>query len=152
VNAASVNSGAGQEQPTPARSARRVGPWLLWFAVLGGMLAWAFHLFLAWGVAELACMDGATEVIGLPLQGFVGLVTGVPFVVALAATGVAWRVWRAPAHPDDDRSGQDASNQGDRSVERARFLAQVGFVVDLLAVAATVFGAAALIVLEPCAR
>jgi hypothetical protein len=146
------------------RSARRVGPWLLWFAVLGGMLAWAFHLLFAWGVAELACMNGETEVIGLPLRGFVGLATGVPFVVALAATGIAWRVWRAPAHPDGDRSdhdastphsvrgGRPASDQGDKSVERARFLAQVGFVLDLLAVAATVFGAAALIVLEPCAR
>jgi hypothetical protein len=145
VNAASVNGGAGQGQPTPGRNAGRVGPWLLWFAVLGGMLAWAFHLLFAWGVAELACMNGETEVIGLPLRGFVGLVTGVPLAVALAATGIAWRVWRAPADPDGDRSG-------DRSVERARFLAQIGFVLDLLAVAATVFGAVALIVLEPCAR
>jgi hypothetical protein len=151
-----------------------VGPWLLWFAVLGGALAWAFHLLVAWGVAELACMNGETEVIGLPLRGFVGLATGVPLAVALAATGLAWRVWRAPADPDGDRSGHDAStphsdrsahdaadqgrggrpasDQGDRSVERARFLAQVGFALDLFAVAATIFGAAALIVLEPCAR
>jgi hypothetical protein len=117
-----------------------VGPWLLWFAVLGGSLAWAVHLFVAWGVAELACMDGNSEVLGLPLRGFVAVATGLPLAVALASTGVAWRIWHAPGEVDDDRAGQ-----------RARFLAHVGFALNLFAVAATVFGAAALLVLEPCA-
>ncbi|OZM77198.1 hypothetical protein [Pseudonocardia sp. MH-G8] len=122
-------------------AARRVGPWLMWFAVLGASVAWALHLFVAWGVVELACASGRDTVLGLPLRGLVLVATVVPLLVALAATWTSWRLRRRIAQSDTD----------DRRLQRAGFLAGVGLALSLLAVATIVFGGAALLVLEPCA-
>lgn len=129
----------GNEDP-PSRTARRLGPWLLWFAVLGGPLAWALHLFLAWGAVELACLGRRSEVLGLPLRGYVALVTVLPLLVALTATALAWRLRSRLARVHDD----------DRRRERAGFTAGVGLALGLLAVAAIAGGGAAIGVFEPC--
>jgi hypothetical protein len=125
----------------PPETARRVGPWLMWFAVLGASVVWALHLFVAWGVVELACTGGNDTVLGLPLRGLVLLATAVPQLVALAGTGVAWRLRRRITRADVD----------DRRLQRAGFLAGVGLAMSLLAVTTIVFGGAALLILEPCA-
>jgi hypothetical protein len=134
---------AGNERAAPSRAVRRAGPWLLWFAVLGGSMAWAGHLFVAWAVVELACLHGHTTVLGLPLRGFDAIATGVPLLIAVGATALAWRLRRQGA---DDRTGS-----GDRARHRARFMADLGFALNLLALAAIMAGGAALLVLEPCA-
>ncbi|HEX2298281.1 MAG TPA: hypothetical protein VHH34_07160 [Pseudonocardiaceae bacterium] len=139
-----MSSSVDNESRTPSRPARRVGPWLLWFAVLGGSLAWALHLFVGWAVLELACLRGHSTVLGLPLRGFAALATGLPLLLAVAATGLAWRLRR--------RCGPSGGEeQQDRALGRARFMADVGLALNLFAVAAIVAVGAALLVLEPCA-
>ena len=41
--------------PGTAELRRKAAPWLLWFAVLGGAVAWSAHLLLGWGLEEIAC-------------------------------------------------------------------------------------------------
>jgi hypothetical protein len=128
----------GRSRPSPA--ARRLGPWLMWFAVLAAPLAWAVHLFLAWGVVELACLRGNEAVIGLPLAGFVALAVGLPLVVAVAGAAVGWRLRRRLPNATED----------DLRQQRARFLAGMGLAMALLSIVMIVWGGAALLVFEPC--
>jgi hypothetical protein len=130
---------AENEHWTPSRTARQVGPWLLWFAVLGGSLAWAVHLLLSWGVVELACLRGHGSVLGLSLTTFTALCVALPLAVTLAATALSWRLWRGSGGPEDVPT------------RRARFLAGLGLAMNLLAVAGIAFGGAALVVLDTCA-
>jgi hypothetical protein len=130
-----------ENRDPPSRSARRVGPWLLWFAVLGASMAWAAHLFVAWGVVELACLRGHDTALGLPLRGLVGVATVAPLLVALGATALAWRLRRRFARTRED----------DRRLQRAGFLTEVGLALNLFAVAMIVLGGVALLVLEVCA-
>nr|WP_055501533.1 hypothetical protein [Nonomuraea pusilla] len=125
-----------QDVPEPAR---RIGRWLLAFAVLGGVAAWAVHLVVAWGVVELACSRGHTDVAGVPLKAVVAVATAVPALVAAAALLTCWRLWSR--HLRDD---------GDRRIGRARFLAHLGLWLDGLAVLMIVFGAVAVVVFPPC--
>ncbi|WP_214414013.1 hypothetical protein [Sphaerisporangium fuscum] len=113
--------------------------WLLWFAVLGGALAWAVHLFAAWSVVELACTRGHHDVSGIPLRGFAAIATGLPGIVALAAlaAGRHLRGRRLPQLP-----GWKA--------DRVRFMAEVGFWLDALSVLIILLGALAVAMFAPC--
>ncbi|KAB8197415.1 hypothetical protein FH608_002325 [Nonomuraea phyllanthi] len=122
------------------RKTRRVGRWLLCFAVAGGAVAWAVHLLAAWGVVELVCSIGRRDVNGLPLHAFVIVATAVPAVPAAAALAAAWRIWQ-----------HDLAGATGRRERRARFLAELGLGLDALACLMIVFGAVALGVIAPCA-
>ncbi|HET7328176.1 MAG TPA: hypothetical protein VFJ14_12925 [Nocardioidaceae bacterium] len=111
---------------------------LLWFAVLGGFLSWAFHLIFAWSTLELACLRGNPGTLTNVVTG-VGL-TGVPWLVALAATVVAvmLRVRRRRADLDEIAQG------------RVDLMTQVGLILNLLSLAAITGGGVAIIVLDTC--
>lgn len=117
----------------------------MWFAVLGASVAWALHLFFAWGLVELACTGGRNEVLGLSLRGMVAVATVAPLLIALAATAVAWRLRRRIA------GAEPTTGADDRRLARAGFLAAVGLALNLLVVVIIVFGGLALLMLEPCA-
>ncbi|MFD0787379.1 hypothetical protein ACFQZ8_26045, partial [Micromonospora azadirachtae] len=68
----------------PGPRTRLAGGLLLWYAVLGGALAWAIHLMLAWGIDELTCAGGSDHVGVVPLRVVVALAVVVP---ALATVG-----------------------------------------------------------------
>lgn len=115
-----------------------LGAGLLWFGVLGGPVAWIVHLFAAWGVVEVACTQGNTEVLGLSLRAFAAVWTAGPGVLALFSLAAAL----SAAHREAGRTG--------RSRERTRFLAHVGAWLDGLSLTMIIFGAVALILFEPC--
>lgn len=122
-----------------------IGGLLLWFATLGGAVAWSVHLLLAWGIDELACASGHRDIAGVPLAKVLAAVVIVPAAVAVAAIGVAWVAWRR-------LSRTTAEEDGNRSLGRARMMAVIGLSANLLFFAIIVFGGAALMVFPPCQR
>ncbi len=130
---------AGTRDPAVPAPARAAGPLLVWFAVLGGFLAWGVHLFLAWMVTEVVCVQGHDEVAGLPVRWAAGLLTALPGLVALAALVVGLRAgWVLRRGPDDRRT------------TRARFLVRIGCWLSGLSILMIVFGAIAVVTLPTC--
>jgi hypothetical protein len=137
----STQQGTRGESP---EAARQVGGWLLWFATLGGIVAWSFHLVAAWAVVELGCYRDAEMILGLSLHGLVALITGVPLAVAAAslAAGVGFRTRNL---------GRSAEGRVDKvRLGRARFMAEIGIVLNTLAVLMIVFGGIAVWWCTPC--
>jgi hypothetical protein len=122
--------------------AHRIGGLLMWFAVLGGALSWTVHLFVAWGVDELACGGGRTTVDGVPVRVVVGAGVVLPALVTAAALLVAWRAWR--------RTTAAKRGDDDRRMERTGMLALVGVCANLLFLSIIVAGGAAVLVFAPC--
>jgi hypothetical protein len=118
---------------------RRSGALLLWFAVLGGGVAWAVHLLAAWGTEELTCAAGHRSISGTSLVLVLVVMSAVPGAVALAALGVSWRAWL-----------QTSRDREDGRLDRARLLAVVGMAANLLFVVIIAFDAAAIAVIPPC--
>lgn len=128
----------------PPAAAREAGAWLLWFAVLGGVVAWAGHLAAAWGAVELGCYPRESTVLGLSVRGFAAVATVVPLLVALASLAAALRF----------RTRQLAPGGTDEVAEpragRAEFMAHVGLWLNVLAVLMIAFGGLAVIWFAPC--
>lgn len=130
------------ESPTRKRG-HKLGGLLTWFGVLGGALAWAVHLFVAWGADELTCQSGNRSVDGVPLRGVVGAGVVLPALVTAAALVVAWRAWRRT----------DRAKQGDDPrMQRAGMMALIGLCANALFLAIILAGGAAVLVLQPCQR
>lgn len=93
--------------------------WLArWFAVLGGMTAWAIHFWLVFGIVEIVCRTdfGGFSALGLSgLQLLLTVVTVVFGVIALAAAIVAYRVQARAGpitDPDSEQTGSLAAFMG----------------------------------------
>lgn len=132
---------------TPHTAERRIRPVLLWFAALGGAVAWAVHLLLAWSALELGCLGSSAgeaqqrvNSVGTPLLTYVAGVTGVPLLVAIAATVAALVL----------RSRLSGLHLDDLAYERTKLMITVGIVLNLMSVAALIGDGIALLVLEPC--
>jgi hypothetical protein len=162
--------------PAPARrAARRAGPWLLWFAVVGGALAWSLHLLTGWYLEELACgpVAAGQPPLGITLTVWIVAITVLFGAVSLAAMLVAWRLWRRTALAVGDGSASMAGGMAgtDPSVlgageavdaggtealaaraGRASFMALLGLVANALFLIIVVAGGAALLFLGPCLR
>lgn len=125
---------------------RLLGAVLLWFAALGGAVAYAVHLFAAWGIEELVCAAGHREVAGVPLEVVIAIATAVPGLVVLAALATAWLAWRRIGR----RIGQAEPVEDQAGLTRAKLLAVVGLWANLLFLAIIVFDGVALVVIPTC--
>jgi hypothetical protein len=125
------------DQPPPR--ARHLGGWLMWFAVLGGAVAWTLHLFVSWGTEELACASGHTTVDQVPLEAIIGAGVVLPALATVAALALSLRARRHLSGRRDDRR-----------MERAALLALIGVGANTLFLAIIVAGGAALLVFPPC--
>lgn len=121
-----------------------IGGLLLWFAVLGGAIAWAIHLFAAWSMDELACAGGHQNLSGFPLSAAVGVAVAVPGLVAAAALVASCLALR--------RTGAVPAGVEQRSVGRAQLLAVIGVFLNILSLSIIVLGGVATLVLAPCQR
>ncbi len=130
----------------------RVGPVLLWFGVLGGVVAWFVHLGVAWGVLELACISPAPGELVDNRGGSPGTVawtivaagTAIPWLVAASALGACLVSRRR--HRRLDEAGLADVLAG----ERVPLLLTVGILLDLFALAAITGGIVAMLTLEAC--
>jgi hypothetical protein len=105
---------------------------LLWFGVLGGLVAWTLHLVLGFALITGACGDGGdgTGGTGVALV-FLALTVALAAVAGLA-TLAALRVWR--------------TETGWR-----RFMGFFGALLDGLGLATIALGGTQLLFLRPCA-
>ncbi len=129
---------------SPPEGTRWLGGRLLWFAVLGGIGAWSFHLVAAWAVVELACYREDEIVLGLSLRLLVALVTGVPLAIAAASLAAGARFYTSHL----DRSAENGVDEV--RLHRARFMALLGIWLNVLACLMIVFGGIAVWVFAPC--
>jgi hypothetical protein len=134
---------------TASSGTRLAGGLLLWFAVLGGALAWALHELAAWGTDELVCANQTQHVAGAPLGLVLGLMVVIPLAIALASLVTACVAWRRLVHAQ-----RRAEPEGEeyRRLSRAGMMALVAVGSDVLFVAIIVFGGAGLLVFPPCQR
>jgi len=141
-----------------AEARRRAAPFLLWFAVLGGAVAWSAHLLVGWGLEEIACSPASAspDVLGVSLTVWIGAATAVLAAVTVAAGLLAYRFWRqAGAAPPDALVEPGA---GDPEPEervrggRAGFMALFGLAADALFLLIIVYGGVSLLLLRPCTR
>ena len=86
--------------------AETVGSWRLWFAVLGGPLAWLTQLVLAYSLEEwFSCAPSTTEVgevLGVGVRSVALLITAAMGAVALAAGIAAASCLRKAPEGDED--------------------------------------------------
>lgn len=100
-------------------SAIHVSRGRIWFAGLGGAIAWTLHLLIAYAIAEFGCVGGLghRSFLGITAVSWMAIVLSVVMAaVALAATAVAWRMGRsfppAPADGDFEDAGAFMSYAG----------------------------------------
>ncbi len=127
----------------PGPRARLAGGLLLWYAVLGGAIAWAVHLIAGWSVDELTCANGSDRVGVLPLRAAIGLAVVLPALATLGALLAAALLWRRTARTP-------RGDEPERRVGRSRMLAVVGIWLNILFLTIIVLGGVALLVLPPC--
>ena len=141
-----------------AERRRKAAPWLLWFAVLGGTAAWSAHLLVAWGLEEIACSpaSSSTDVLGVSLTVWIGLVTTVLAAVTVAAGLLAYRLWRQAGAADPNRhiepGGGDPEPEEVVRGGRAGFMALFGLAANALFLLAILYGGVSLLLLRPCLR
>ncbi|SIR51375.1 hypothetical protein [Micromonospora avicenniae] len=129
----------------PGPRTRLAGGLLLWYAVLGGALAWAIHLMLAWGIDELTCASGSDRIGAVPLRVVVALAVVVPALATVGALLAAALAWRRTAHTRSDGIAEG-------TLGRTRLLAALGLWANLLFLAIILLGGVALLVFPPCQR
>lgn len=134
MNTASTPAGTTPTEPQPQT---KVSPGLLWFGVLGGVVAWTVQLFMSWSTMELACVGNGP---GTTARITVWVSTGVPWLVTIAATVAVLRERaKIPQLPGDDLA------EG-----RLSLLTTVGLILDLFSLAIITAGGIGLLVLRPC--
>jgi hypothetical protein len=137
---------------------RRAAPLLLWFAVLGGAVAWSAHLLVGWGLEEIACspVSAGPEVLGVSLTVWIGVLTVVLGAVTVAAGLLAFRFWREEGAADPNTRIEPGG--GDPEPEelvrngRAGFMALFGLAANALFLLMIVYGGLSLLLLRPCTR
>jgi len=130
-------------------------PLLVWYAVLGGPLAWAVHLGVAWSVTELSCLAPSPNGVfthggslGTAATLVVWLGTVLPWLVTAGAVGACVVVTRQRRRLQT--SATSAAPDG-LATERVGLLLVLGWFLSFMSLAAITGGAVALAVLEPCA-
>ncbi|HEX3004277.1 MAG TPA: hypothetical protein VHO27_08695 [Angustibacter sp.] len=140
-SAAPTRPETGHARRHPPEGERAAGPRLLWFGVLGGSVAWALHLMVAWLAVELGCYQDHPDILGMSPRTVAVVATLLPGVVAVAALAVAVLALRAVRR----RSGPDPTG-------RTRFMAEVAIGLDAFAVLMIVFGGLAVASMDACVR
>jgi hypothetical protein len=122
----------------------RAAPWLLWFGVLGGALAWTAHTLIDWGIDETTCRAGATDLAGVPMKPVLIGSTLLFLLVSAVATAVAWRQWRTL------QAAEGADPRSQLRLRRAGFMAVVGFAADAVFTVILVCTAVSVFVFPVC--
>ncbi|HEY3529694.1 MAG TPA: hypothetical protein VGK78_11125 [Nocardioides sp.] len=129
-----------------ARSGR-VGPILTWFAVVGGVVAWAVSLAVSWSTMELGCLVRYPAYDlqhgGSPSRAEYAVTIGaivIPWLVTLLALLACLRLRVLVRRLEDD----------DLAKGRLHLLMVIGLFLDSMMLAAITGGGIALYVLEAC--
>lgn len=95
-----------------------VSGWRLWFALLGGAIAWTGHLMLAYAISEFGCTSGIgrRSVLGVSVVSWMLLLMSAA-MIALAAwaygtAGGVGRGARRTSHPDERSTAEYVAHFG----------------------------------------
>lgn len=133
------------DEQHPPKPVVRAGP--LWFAVCGGVIAWALQLGVAWSVMEVSCLTPIDDSVlqqgtdSLSARLAAWCATGLAFLIAVAALATALVLFRRLKHLKPDVL----------AAERTHLLLVIALFLDALAVAAICGGGISLGVLPSCA-
>jgi hypothetical protein len=140
-----------EKTPHVERTTRRaaVNPYALWYAVIGGVVAWAAHLLVAWSDMEVSCFAPAS---GMSILQHGGHPQGAEWWVVGGAVVVPWLVTAAAFITCLVLHRRLARAEGVDPVERGRtsFLLVIGIFLDLMSLAVITGGGIALLVVDPC--
>ena len=141
---------SGPEQgvhPSPHRD--RVGPWAMWFCILGAPVAWSLQQLVNAPLFAHGCYPKDVP-ISSPIwtnAGSVALaVELIAIVVSVAAMLLAWRNW-GRTRAEKEGSGHHLMEAGDG---RTRFMAMVDLICNGLFLLATIFATGLLYMVQPC--
>jgi hypothetical protein len=110
----------------------------LWFGLLAAPLAWATQLVVAYGTEEMECpLSHAGTVAGVRLDTFVGVVTVVAALVAVAGLVVAL-------------AGALGAGLAQDPLGRAGFMAWGGALVSAVFLGAIILAGSSVVTLDPC--
>jgi hypothetical protein len=128
----------------------RAAPWILWFGTLGGAVAWSLHTVADWGIDETVCRSGHAEMAGVPLRPLLAGLALLFLAVIVASGVVSFRHWRRLS-----TGPLPAEEEGDEVAalrrKRAGFMAQIGFVANVVFALMLVCSAIAVLILPACA-
>ncbi|MBU3079349.1 hypothetical protein [Sphingomonas quercus] len=133
----------------PAPHRHRTSLWELGFALTGGCIAWGVQFCASFAVASLACFDAGerSHQAERHAQPVILWITIACLLVALAATGVSWLVWRRTREEAEGGHRELLEKGGGRT----RFLSLWGLLLGLgsaLTILANLIG---LLLVPPCA-
>jgi hypothetical protein len=136
--------------PSLTRLGLRAAPWVLWFGVLGGAVAWSLHTVVDWGIDETVCRSGHDELAGVPLRPLLGGLSLLFLVICVWSGMVSYRHWhRLSAGPiPAEEDGDDVAALRRR---RAGFMALVGFSANVIFGLMLVCSGIAVLILPACA-
>lgn len=110
-----------------ASATTAVSGWRLWFALLGGAVAWTAHLMLAYGISEFGCTAGLgrRSFIGVSAVSWMLLLLSVAMAALagwalLVARGVGRRADAGVPHPDEESTAWEVARLG--SIANGLFL------------------------------
>jgi hypothetical protein len=118
---------------SPISLTERFGSPAIWFAFLGGPLAWTAHFLATYGLVYVACATGFPFLLYLPT------LVAVPVVIASAIA--ARRLWQRPL--------LDAGTSW-RTETRTRFFGLAGMVMNAIFLLAILFQGALPLFLNTC--
>lgn len=134
------------EQPEIVRERPKIGGFALWYAVMGGVVAWTVQLAVSWSVMELSCLgptrggmyQQAGDGLGARITAYAA--TAVPWLVALGAL-VTCLLLQARMR----RLGADLL-----AGERTKLMLVVGLFLDAMTLAIITGGGIGLAFVEAC--
>lgn len=123
--------------------------WFVWFAVLGGPLAWAvqFVINLAFSFAQCNAPPGRRQ---LPVHGWEIAVSAVAVAVGLAATAASLRMYLDTFRIDHVAEAERRGEGSGPPTGRINFLATVGLTVNFLSLVIIVMTAIGAPLLPVC--
>lgn len=95
-----------------------VSGWRLWFALLGGAVAWTGHLMLAYAISEFGCTSGIgrRSVLGVSAVSWMLLLMSAAMIAlaawAYATAGGVGRGARGTSHPDEHSTAEYVAHFG----------------------------------------
>ena len=122
----------------------RAAPWLLWFGVLGGAVAWSLHTVVDWGIDDTTCRSGHSSIGSIPLNPLLLGISLFFLLITAASTVVSWRHWRRASSADALQGLKALRN------DRVHLMALVGLVMNVFFLMMVLFGTIDVLVFPAC--
>jgi hypothetical protein len=112
----------------------------LWFGLLGGPLAWLFHLLSAYLLGEFGCLTRLAQVKFLDISGVAWALIGVSVLWLAVAAASTWAGYRSTERLSElEVESDELTAAGGRHLARVGFISSALFTFIILAQAVPIF-------------